>query len=380
MFPRVTVVIPTFNSARYLRETIDSVLAQTFTDLEVVVVDGGSTDDTARIIQEYGERLRFVYEPSPIPNHSRNMGVRAARGEYVAFLDGDDKWLLEKLEKQVALAKSKPHVGLFYAGILLFESDTGAVIGHSDFRWFQRGRVLRELYKWQFVPSPTPLIRRCVFDQVGLFDETNPSADDWEMWLRIASRYEFDYVPEYLALYRVHASVMGNRSAEIYENEIIRFAVDAAKRYPELDSLLAWRLSTLSELMASRYLHEGNLAEARVRLKRAIRYDLTRLKPYVSLGYTFIFAAVLKDADWAEAHAAYVRGKHYLADQKLSDARTSFSKSIRKSAFTWWRPYAGWLLTLGGNRLAAWARDKFGLEVYTGMADSKVERLPLRQY
>ena len=111
---KVTVVIPVYNGGRYLRESIDSVLAQTFHDYEIVCVDDGSTDDSPVLLQEYGQRLRVVRQENSGQSAARNVGVKLARGEYIAFLDQDDVWYPSKVQNQVAVLDAEPDVVLVH--------------------------------------------------------------------------------------------------------------------------------------------------------------------------------------------------------------------------------------------------------------------------
>ena len=131
--PRVTVVIPTYNYARYVPEAVESVLAQSFDELEVVVVDDGSTDETADILRPFDEQIRYIrQEHRGLAATARNTGIRAALGRHVAFLDSDDLWLPEKVSLQVARLDSEPAVGLVYGEALLFhEVSPATVIPHS---------------------------------------------------------------------------------------------------------------------------------------------------------------------------------------------------------------------------------------------------------
>lgn len=376
--PLVSVVIPTYNYASFLPEAVQSVLAQTFTDFEIIVVDGGSTDNTREVVAEFGDQIRYIYSPSPNPNNSRNVGILAAKGCYIALLDADDKWLPEKLALQVSLLESSPRVGLVYAGVYLFESETGAVVGYHPLGRCHRGRVLRELYRWQFVPSPTPLIRREVFEKVGLFDEQTLGADDWEMWLRIAAHYELDFVPRSLALYRVHPSAAGKKSAEQYEQDIVTFFIQSAKKYPELRPLLAWRLSSFAEGMGWRLVRAGESDAGRVRLRRAIQYHPFRPSPYLRLFLVHLMGNIRRE-DFQAAQATYLQGRHHLFNLRLKDARACFSRAIRINPLVSKWVYMEWVLTLGGERLVRRAFRGHPTEAYAS-ASAPSDRITFQQW
>lgn len=206
-FPRVSVIVPTYNRERFVLEAIRSALAQTFPDLEVIVLDDGSTDSTAERIREITDaRIRyFRQENTGKPGVVRNRAIAQARGEYVAFLDSDDAWLPGRLARQLAEAEAHPEAGLIYS--FTREMDRagrpGAVFGPN---FDGSGSQFERLLFLNFIPTSTVLVPRRVLEDVGTFDESPEfrTNQDYELWLRIAARYPIRLVPEVLAFYRVH--------------------------------------------------------------------------------------------------------------------------------------------------------------------------------
>ncbi|MGB5963087.1 MAG: glycosyltransferase family A protein [Coleofasciculaceae cyanobacterium] len=204
--PKVTVVIPAYNAMRYLPETMETALAQTFTDFEVLVVNDGSTDNTAEWVSQVTDpRVRIVSQENKGLAGARNTGIAHAKGEYIAYLDADDLWEPTKLEKQVRCLDENPEVGLVYTWTALadqYGKSTGRVISsHAE------GNVWHELIEFNMVCcGSTPLIRRSCFDVVGLFSPDVSPSDDWDMWLRIANKFSFGVVKEALIRYRQHPS------------------------------------------------------------------------------------------------------------------------------------------------------------------------------
>lgn len=207
--PVVSVVIPTFNRVDLLPSTIESVLAQTFGDLEVLVVDDGSTDGTGDYVTSLTDpRVRYLRnEWSGLPAVNRNTGIRAARGEFIAFLDSDDLWLPEKLEKQVGFLRTNPGQSWCFCRHDIFHHETGLtspgpVYEETLTTPFAAHRLLYRC----FIGSPTPLVRRNLLAQTGLFNEAPELrfSEDWEFWLRLAAVQPGGFLPEALALYRVH--------------------------------------------------------------------------------------------------------------------------------------------------------------------------------
>lgn len=214
MEPTVSVIIPTFNRMDLIPETICSVLAQTFEDFEILVIDNGSSDNTAEVVKKINDpRIRYYWqEPSGAPAHPRNAGLRMARGEYICFLDSDDLWLPDKLESQLRLFKQHPDLKWVYSKTDFFEHETGQTIGKKNSVTYHKGDICGELIKSNFIASPTPLVKRSVFEEVGGFNEkaTFFAREDWELWLRIASRYPIGFVPRVLTKYRVHSGAISS--------------------------------------------------------------------------------------------------------------------------------------------------------------------------
>lgn len=209
---KVSVIIPTYNCAKYVALAVDSVLAQTYTDYEIVVVDDGSTDETRQVMLQYADRLTYIYQENQERSAARNTGIRASSGEYVAFLDADDAWLPKKLEIQVPILDQHPSVPFSYCQALYMDADGNPVRFRG--RWVDgEGSTettisdrSRDLMFGNVVSGggSTPLVRREALEAVGLFDETLSYPEDWDLWLRLSHQGPFAYVPEPLACYRVY--------------------------------------------------------------------------------------------------------------------------------------------------------------------------------
>ena len=201
--PKVTVVIPTFNRAQLVTHAIDSVLAQTFQDFELIVVDDRSTDNTAEILRsKYGERITLVSSEVKFLPIARNTGIKLAKGEYIALLDDDDYWYPTKLEKQVALLESSsPAIGLIYCSNDVI---VDGKVSNEKYIASQRGNVFKTLLLENVITgsASAALVRKECFDKVGYFDPILQGAEDRDMWIRIARDYEVDFVPEVLVSIR----------------------------------------------------------------------------------------------------------------------------------------------------------------------------------
>jgi len=274
--PRVTVVIPTYNRARFIAEAIKSVLEQTFRDFELIVVDDGSTDDTAAVVSRFTDpRLRYVYQTNQERSAARNHGIRLAQGEYVAFLDSDDVWLPAKLEYQVALLDARPAVGLAYTGAYIFEDQL--TFTEQRPRW--RGQVLKALLMEDNVvcgSGATPLVRRACFARVGGFDETASiyGVEDWDMWVRLATAgYEFDFVSQPLARCRVHGTNTQKDAEKMEQATRVFFAkILAQPAYFASGEVSRARVQSLLEFMVGRgYYTARQMDIARRHFLRSLR-------------------------------------------------------------------------------------------------------------
>ena len=207
--PRVTVVIPLHNLGAYLPEAIDSVLAQTLPpeQIEIIVVDDGSTDDSAIIARRYVPRVRLVEQPNRGVSAARNAGIREARGEFVAFLDADDRIRPEKLATEVAAFAAAPDRGIVYSG-WHYINETGGTLPETGVPR-QEGALLPLLVLGNLVHPHAPLVRRDALGHVGGFDESLSPAADWDLWLRL-TRAGATWAPTGLPLaeYRIRPDAM----------------------------------------------------------------------------------------------------------------------------------------------------------------------------
>lgn len=205
MNPTVSVIIPTYNRANLVSRAIKSVLNQTYQDFEIIVVDDCSEDNTEEIVKSFNDsRIRYIkHKKNKGGSAARNTGIKRARGKYIAFLDDDDEWLPSKLEKQIMLfEKLSKHYGVVYSGYYIAKGD---VIKRKVLPKY-RGDVYGYLLKRNFIGSPTIVVRKECFKRAGLFDEDLPASQDWDMWLRIAKYYKFEYILEPLAIYYTNGS------------------------------------------------------------------------------------------------------------------------------------------------------------------------------
>lgn len=207
--PLVSVVIPNHNYARFLSQTIESVLAQSYGNVEIVVVDDGSTDDSIAILRGYKEHVRWVEQPNQGVATARNRGVTESDGELVAFLDADDVWLPQKLVRQVQRFLDEPELGLVHCGVEDINEMGAPLRSHTD---GLQGWVAKDLLLFKrpviLGGGSGTLIPRATFEKVGGFDERLSTSADWDLYCRIALSQPVGFVPEVLMQYRVHGANM----------------------------------------------------------------------------------------------------------------------------------------------------------------------------
>ncbi len=210
--PKVSVIIPTFNCAKYLPEAIESVLAQTYTDCEVIVMDDGSTDNTNQVVATYRDRVRYFYQENRGVGSARNTGIRYAQGDYVVFLDADDVLLPDKLETQASFLDQNANVDIVYSDGLLFRINSD---GTEENRLLSASGLLNKslgapadslailAIENAFPPLVAMVRLRCVRD-IGGFDEERSlmTLEDWDLWFRLAAKCQFAYLDSVLAKYR----------------------------------------------------------------------------------------------------------------------------------------------------------------------------------
>ncbi len=213
--PKVSVIIPTYNRADLLPRAVESVLNQTFTDFELIIVDDGSTDNTKEVAGGFlqrDSRTKYLRQNnSGSPARPTNAGIRKAGGKYVGFLDDDDEWLPGKLKSQAALFSRFGNLGLVGCALeIIPESGDVIRVGYSE----QPKNYLRDLLKQNFLyGTGNVLADKSVFSRVGLFDEALKNSQDWDMWIRIAEAgYDFAFVPEVQFKYYARKKSISNIS------------------------------------------------------------------------------------------------------------------------------------------------------------------------
>lgn len=255
---KTSVVIPTYNYGRFIGEALRSVFAQTLSPVEVIVVDDGSTDETAEAVAEFGERVRYIRQENAGVCAARNRGVAESSGDLIAFLDADDIWEPTKLEKQAAKF-ADPEVGLVHCGMREFDSDTGETLGIKLDGG--EGEVWQAMLLWKTGAVIAPgcvMVRRRSIEEVGGFDTRLTNGEDWEFCFRIARRYKVGFVPELLLNRRNHGTNATKNIALMERSTLIAWDKVFTTNDPEMRALHRRSYAGLHKVLAGSYLQNGN--------------------------------------------------------------------------------------------------------------------------
>jgi len=278
--PKVSVIVPVFNAERYIQASLASVLAQTYDDYEIIVVDDGSTDGTHGAVRAMAGPVTYVRQPNQGPAVARNTGIAASRGAFICFLDADDTWLPDKLALQVAMLEARPDLGLIFADEDEFDDEgvqCPSLLGTSRFypeiaSGAPIANAFQKLLDENFILTSTVMARRECFDVAGLFDPALRGPEDRDMWLRIAAHYPIAAIRRMLGRKRVVASSVSRDVERTLRSRILL--------WPKAHRLFPDRAPqrTVNALLASTYLqlgfvvlNKGNTREARGLAIKALR-------------------------------------------------------------------------------------------------------------
>jgi glycosyltransferase involved in cell wall biosynthesis len=240
--PRVSVIMPCYNHGRFVSESAAAVLAQTFSDLELIVVDDASTDNSMEVLRTLAKtdsRVKIIaHEKNRGPSGSRNDGVGSARGEFVAFCDADDIWKPEKLARQIRLLEEHPDCDITYCESEIID-ETGRrtqllFSGEYPVPSAPSGNLFEALCTANFINTQTLLARRSALGDRLAFDERVRLAEDWWLWIRLARHHRFVYDSEPLALYRVHTQSTGLTQKPAFSRSRCKVAIWTLHAYADL--------------------------------------------------------------------------------------------------------------------------------------------------
>lgn len=284
---KVSVIIPTHNRAELLKTAIRSVCEQTYSDWEAIIIDDHSSDQTSEIVHAFqDDRIKYLQNHGKSgPSTSRNLGISAAIGNYIAFLDDDDEWLPCKLEKQLAiLDKSPASVCGIYSNRIKIDKHSGNTISAHLNADTLRGNLLYQLMLKNPIATPTLVVRKSCLDEVGCFDENMSYMEDRDLWIRLALRWDFEYIDEALVKVFMH----GN---EHLSRDLLGQTQGRAillNRYQDLLSKNRKKWAGLHVCQGAQYCQLGDMKQGRSNLFKGIT-----IYPGYWLAYLHFFASLL---------------------------------------------------------------------------------------
>jgi len=278
---KVSIIIPTCNRAHLIGRAIRSVLNQTYKNFELIIINDGSTDNTEEVVRGFKDS-RIIYlelKENRGTSAVKNIGIKASKGIYVAFLDDDDQWLSEKLEKQIDKIEKSPEIKIIYCGYRLLNEEGKTI---KEIRPVFKEDIYNNLLRRNFIALPTILVKKEILEKTGLFDEELNFGEDWDIFLRMAKSYKFDFVDQYL----VDCFIFGKRltteslkdpSIRIFSlKKIIKKNIEEYQKKPEI-------YSCALRSLGNSYCQGGNMNEGRNYFKKSIKNSPLNIKSYIYL-------------------------------------------------------------------------------------------------
>jgi len=197
----LSVIIPAYNAENYIKESVDSAITQTYKNIEIIVVNDGSTDSTPNILNQYGKKIRVIHQSNRGRSAANNTGILKANGEWIAFLDADDTWLENKVSNQMEACRN---YSISHSDSICVGEKLEKEIIRSTISPLHSGKVLKKLLVENFITKSTVMVKREVLQKYGGFDESYECVIDWPLWLKICYDNELGYLSKALVRYRVH--------------------------------------------------------------------------------------------------------------------------------------------------------------------------------
>ena len=251
--PLVSVVIASYNMEQYLCLAINSILAQTWGNIEVIIIDDGSTDNTSESVQQYSnnKKVRYIKTENQGQPKAKNRGLTEAQGDFIAFCDADDLWQPNKLELQIPVF-SQPDIGVVYSEVSYIDEHGRAYDQPAVYQRYS-GIVTDQLLMKNFVPFGTAVIRRACIEQNGVFDEEFKMGIDWDLWLRYSLDWKFAYIPDKIYIYREWSGQMSTNYRGRY-----KYAFDILKKFENAHADQVDK-KILNKAWADNYISRGSM-------------------------------------------------------------------------------------------------------------------------
>jgi glycosyltransferase involved in cell wall biosynthesis len=293
--PKISVLIPVYNGAKFVSETIQSILNQTFNDYEIVVVDDGSTDATKSIIDEFTKqfpnKIRYIYQDNSGVSIARNTAINNAKGEFIAFLDSDDYSAKNRLEEEIRIIESDSRIGLVHANVTKVDGNGKVIETDLRAKQYLSGNIFEHLFlRKANIACSTVLFRKSCCNRIGLFDVhlTKLGCEDRDFWLRLSKEYKIVYIDKILSFYRITPQSMSQNVDQMFKARL--YIIN--KYCPENDkNKLYIRNKALSKIFrdsGDELLLQKKYSSARREYKKAILHNPFSFWPWVNLIKTII--------------------------------------------------------------------------------------------
>lgn len=313
--PKVSVIIPTYNLANYICESIDSVLSQTYKDFEIIVVDDGSIDNTRDVLAKYNGIIRYFYQENKGISAAINRGVKEYKGDYIAYLGVDDIWLPDHLNLQVNILDTNPEVAMTFSDAESFDekgvirvsfrsSEPPCLLPDKNSLQYKiantrlndcsqfKGNFYKDFLIGNCAVSSSVLMRRKCFEEIGNFDVNLPMNQDYDLWIRIAKRYSLFYLNKVTVRYRVRDdSASGSREIRAYryrEHDAVMLKKHLNDSPDEYKALIRKRISECYRITAWWYLTLNDFKKVRRLCCKSLTYNKVQIKLYLYILISFL--------------------------------------------------------------------------------------------
>lgn len=277
MTEKVSVIIPVFNSSRFLAKAIESVLAQTYQNFEIILVDDGSTDNSKEIIlsflTKFPDKVSYLYQQNKGIAGARNTGLKNSSGVYIALLDADDRWLPTRLEESVIVLQNQPDIGLVHSDIVIIDENDTIIESPTRETRYLSGSIFEHLFlRKANISAVSVLFRRSCIVDVELFDEDPRcmGCDDRDLWLRISEKYHIVYIDKILSQYRIHSSNYSNNLEKMVSARY--YIVSKYRKNKESSILIRKALAKIHRDFGDSLLYQHMYSKAKTEYVKALKY------------------------------------------------------------------------------------------------------------
>ena len=293
-YPVVSIIIPAYNMADLTAQTVESILAQTYKNIEIIVVDDGSKDKTRERMLSFDDKIKYVYKENGGACSARNVGIRMAQGEYIGLIDCDDLYLPNKVELCVNFLEKNPGCGFVYTDAYYIDINNQMIRRHSYARSKISGWIKEKLIISNVICNSTVILRKDCLEKTGLFDETIFPPADWDMWLKLSEHFKAGYIDQPLTKYRVTSSGCFN-NMETTRRESLIVLDNFFRRNPDVSQRIKSKAYSRFHLsMVFYYIVVGDTKRLKEEYRQSISQNPFNLKAILLYFYYLLARENLK--------------------------------------------------------------------------------------